>query len=67
MLNNIAMSSFNQNIGDISQVNMKRLIRDVGEEEVMKLLKQVIKNNLTLLKLQKPILQVVKDQKKRRE
>ena len=61
------MSSFNQNIGDISQVNMKRLIRDVGEEEVMKLLKQVIKNNLTLLKLQKPILQVVKDQKKRRE
>ena len=67
MLNNIAMSSFNQNIGDISQVNMKRLIRDVGEEEVMKLLKQVIKNNLMLLKLQKPILQVVKDQKKRRE
>jgi len=61
------MSSFNQNIGDISQVNMKRLIRDVGEEEVMKLLKQVIKNNLMLLKLQKPILQVVKDQKKRRE
>ena len=49
----MAMSSFNQNIVDISQVNMKRLIRDVGEEEVMKLLKQVIKNNLMLLKLQK--------------
>ena len=41
------------NIVDISQVNMEELIRDVEEEEVMKLLKQVMENNVMILKLQK--------------
>jgi len=63
------MSSFNQNIIDISQVNMEELIRYVGEKEVMRLLKQVIENNIMLLKLQKQLLelQVAENQKRRRE
>ena len=48
---------------------MEELVRDVGEEEVMMLLKQVLGNNVMLLKLQKQLLelQVVENQKKRRE
>jgi len=41
------------NIVDISQVNMEELIRDVEEEEAKKLLKQVMENNVMILKLQK--------------
>jgi len=39
-------------IFDISQVNMEEFIRDVGDKEVMGLLKQVMKNNMIILKLQ---------------
>jgi len=54
---------------DISQVNMEELIRDVEEEEVIRLLKQILENNIMLLNLQRQLLelQVVEDQKKRRE
>jgi len=37
------------NIVDISQVNMEELIRDVEEEEAMKLLKQIMENNVMIL------------------
>jgi len=48
---------------------MEELVRDVGKEEVMRLLKQMLKNNVMLLKLQKQLLelQVAENQKKRRE
>ena len=46
------------NIIDISQVNMKGLIRDVGEKEAMRLLKQVMENNVIILKLQKQLLEL---------
>ena len=48
---------------------MEELVRDVGEKEVMMLLKQVLGNNVMLLKLQKQLLelQVAENQKKRRE
>jgi len=48
---------------------MEGLIRDVGEEKVTRLLKQVIKSNIMLLKLQKQLLelQVAEDQKIRRK
>ena len=59
----------NQNIMDISQVDIKRLIRDMGEKEETSLLKQIIQNNVMLLNLQRQILelQVVKDQKRKRQ
>ena len=40
-------------IVDISQINIEGLIRDVREKEVMRLLKQVLENNVMLLNLQK--------------
>ena len=50
-------------IVDISQVNMEELIRDVEKEEVIRLLKQILENNVILLNLQKKLLelQVVED------
>ena len=57
------------NIVDISQINIEVLVRYVGEEEAIRLLKQVLENNVILLNLQKQLLelQVVEDQKRRRE
>jgi len=51
------------------QISVKELIRDVGEEKSMRLLKQVIENNLMILKLQKQVskLQEAEKQKKRRD
>ena len=48
---------------------MGKLIRDIKEEEAMRLLKQVLENNILLLNLQKQVLelQIAEDQKKRRE
>jgi len=56
-------------IVDISQVNMEELIRDVEKEEVIRLLKQILEKNVILLNLQKQLLelQVVEDQKRKRE
>jgi len=54
----IAISSFTQNIVDVSQVNIKGLIRDIGEEEVTRLLKQIVENNMMLLNPQRQILKL---------
>ena len=45
-------------IVNISQVNIRELIRYIGKEEVTRLLKQVIKNNMMLLNLQSQILEL---------
>ena len=48
---------------------MKELIRNIEKEEAIRLLKQIIENNIMLLNLQRQILelQVAEDQKKRRQ
>ena len=51
-------------------MNIEGLIRDVREEKAMRLLlKQVMDNNVMILKLQKQVLELqeVENQKKRRE
>jgi len=55
-------------IVDISQVNIKEMIREYGEEEVVRLMNVIIENNVIMLKLQKQILelQVAAEEKKRR-
>ena len=65
MLSNTMATS----IVDINQINMEELIRDMGEKEAMRLLKQMLENNMMFLNLQKQLLelQVAEDQKKRRE
>jgi len=57
------------NIVDISQVNMEGLIRNIGEEEAIRLLKQIIQNKIMILKLQEQLLELqeVEKQKRRRK
>jgi len=56
-------------MADISQVNMEEMIREYDEEKVVILMKVIMENNVTMLKLQKQILelQVVAEEKKRRQ
>ena len=54
---------------DISQINIKGLVKYIKEEEATRLLKQVLENNIMLLNLQKQLLklQIAEDQERRRE
>jgi len=52
------MAAMNKSIVDISQMNMEELIRDMEKEEVTRLLKQIIENNVMLLNLQRQILEL---------
>ena len=67
LLDTITTNSFNPEI--FNQVNVEGLIRDVGEEEVMRLLKKVVENNQKILELQKQLAVAVRmdAEKKRRE
>ena len=66
MSDTITTNSFNPEI--FNQVNVEGLIRDVGEEEVMRLLKKVVENNQKILELQKQLVVVrMNAEKKRRE
>ena len=47
----MTMSSFDQSIVDISQMNMEELIRDIEEKEVVKILKIIMENNTKILEL----------------
>ena len=55
-------------MADIGQVNMKEMVRKYGEEEVARLMNEIMENNVMMLKLQKQIveLQVMEEEKKRR-
>ena len=56
-------------IADISQENMEEMSREYSEEEVARLMNEIMKNNVMMLKLQKQIveLQVMEEEKKRRQ
>ena len=56
-----------QSIMDISQINIKELIRDVKKEKTT--LKQMLENNMMLLNLQKQILklQIAEDQERKKK
>ena len=56
-------------MADISQVNMEEMIREYSEEDTVRLLNVIMKNNMTMLKLQKQILelQVAAEKKRRRQ
>jgi len=48
---------------------MEEMIREYGEEEMTRMMKEIMENNVTMLKLQKHIgeLQVVEEERKRRQ
>ena len=50
-------------INIFDQISVKELIRDIEEEKAMRLLKQVIENNLMILKLQKQMLKLQEAEK----
>ena len=64
--NTMAISSVNLSIVDISQVNMEELIRNVGEEEAIRLLKMIMKNNTKILEFQKTLMIIIKINEKER-
>ena len=56
-------------MADMSQVNMKEMTRVYGEEETARMMKEIMENNVMVLKLQKQIveLQVVEEEKKKKQ
>ena len=56
-------------MADIGQVNMEEMVRKYGEEEVARLMNEIMENNVMMLKLQKQIveLQIIEEEKKRRQ
>jgi len=55
-------------MADISQINMKEMTRRYGEEETVRMMKEIMENNEMILKLQKQIgeLQIAEEEEKRR-
>ena len=53
----------------MSQINIEEIVRKYGKEETVRLMKVIMENNMTMLKLQKQIvdLQVAEKEKKRRQ
>jgi len=43
---------------DISQINMEEMIRVYSEEEIVRMMKVIMENNVTILKLQKQIVEL---------
>ena len=56
-------------MADISQINMKEMTRVYGEEKTDRMMRVIMENNVTMLKLQKQIieLQVVEEERKRKQ
>jgi len=56
-------------MADIGQVNMKRRTRVYSEEEMARIIKEIIENNVKMLKLQKQIgeLQIAEEKEKRKQ
>jgi len=56
-------------MADISQINMEEMIRGYGEKEIVRMIKEIMENNVTMLKLQKQIveLQVAEEERKRKQ
>ena len=56
-------------MADMSQVNMEKMVRKYGEEEIVSMMKEIMENNVIMLKLQKQIveLQVAEEEKKKKQ
>jgi len=56
-------------MADMEQINMEEMTRRYSEEETVRMMKAIMENNVTMLKLQKQIgeLQVAEEERKRRQ
>ena len=61
--------SLKNKMADIGQVDMREMMRRYGEEEVVRMIKEIMENNEMMLKLQKQIgeLQIAEKKEKRKQ
>ena len=57
----------NQSIVDLSQLNLEKMIREIGEEEVVRIWNIIIENSTKILKMQKILLMLEKEEQRKRE
>jgi len=57
----------NQNVVDLSQLNLKEIIREIKEEEVVKMLNIIIENNTKILELQSMLVTLMKKEKVKKQ
>ena len=54
-------------MADISQIDMGEITRRYGEEEVARMMKEIVENNEKILKTQKQLEELQVEEKKRRQ
>jgi len=59
------MAVMNQSIVDLGQLNLKKMIREMGEEKVTRMLKIIVENNTKILELQSILVTLMKNEKKK--
>jgi len=57
----------NQNMVDLSQLNLEEMIREYGEEEVVRLINIIMENSKKMLELQKTIMILTKEKEKKKK
>ena len=63
----ILLDTMATSIVDISKINMEGLIRNIRKKEAIRMLKQIMENNVMLLNLQRQLLELqIAEEKKRR-
>jgi len=60
------MAAMNQNMVDLSHLNLEKMIREYEEEEVLKLMNIIIENGKKILELQKMLVTLKKKEENQR-
>ena len=60
------MAAMNQNMVDLSQLNLEEMIREYRKEDVVKLMNIIIENSKKILKLQKMLVTLKKKEENQR-
>jgi len=54
------MAVINQSIVDLSQLNLKKIVREMGEEKAVRMLKTITENNTKISELQSMLVMLMK-------
>ena len=57
------MAAINQSIVNLGQLNIEEMVREIEEEEVIRMLKIIIKDNTKILELQSMLALLLKNEK----
>ena len=61
------MAAISQSIVDLSQLNLEKMIREMGEEEAVRIWNIIIENSTKILEMQKILLMLEKEKQRKRE